>query len=593
MKLQLTVSLLVSDRMETLKKCLDSVLPLLRELKSELIIVFTGKDPAVLETARQYTSHIIPFTWCDDFAKARNVGLEQAAGEWFLYLDDDEWFEDVLEIIQFFKSGEYLDYESATYVVRNYIDLDGREYNDLHLERMCRLKPDTRFVSPIHESLHPFREPVKIFRSYVHHYAYARVGARSELTARFKRNVPLLLKLYEKEPTAHNCMQLAQEYRYIDEEPTAIKYCREGLKLAAGEDRIYPYELWMQVHLPVMLSAIGEEEEALMEGECILLSTRLLEVGQAHIHSILATLCLNLKEYKKGLRHVRDLHKTMVYLEKHPEEAMRQTGVSITYTTAREHEVPAYVAGLFFAAELEDTGMLKDILSWMPWNDEKRVQVHYENLEKLKMLYSAQEESILEGYSHLHTDNGYVNLQKALYAEKVRKITEAEEYFGICAGNCPSGFMHQVVEFANRTGVSLNPLAEQISIETWDEYAKMLADNLDVSDMSDFVQGLSSALADYPVYIRRLEQQLLEKQLSGIDVEDAKFAKLLEQYCTSIRREAECLYNEELLAGANQYILPFKYRFGFGAEKTLVGIKTGRPKEGIDSLKKDWLRFRV
>ena len=88
--------------MDTLKKCLDSITPLLQELHSELIIVFTGKEPAVLEIARQYTSHIIPFDWCADFTKARNAGLKQAEGEWFLYLDDNGWFEDVLEIIQFF-----------------------------------------------------------------------------------------------------------------------------------------------------------------------------------------------------------------------------------------------------------------------------------------------------------------------------------------------------------------------------------------------------------------------------------------------------------------------------------------------------------
>ena len=86
----------------------------------------------------------------------------------------------------------------------------------------------------------------------------------------------------------------------------------------------------------------------------------------------------------------------MLYLEKHPEKAMRQTGASITYATAREHEIPAYVVGLFFAVELKDIGMLKDILSWMPWNDEKLVQAHYETLDKLKGLYPAQVESILE-----------------------------------------------------------------------------------------------------------------------------------------------------------------------------------------------------
>ena len=126
MNVQLTISLLVSDRMETLKKCLDSLKPLLVELDSELIVVFTGKNDETLDFVRRYTSFIIPFDWCNDFAKARNAGLKEAKGEWFLYLDDDEWFEDTREIVQFFKSGEYRQYRSACYVVRNYQDLEGK-----------------------------------------------------------------------------------------------------------------------------------------------------------------------------------------------------------------------------------------------------------------------------------------------------------------------------------------------------------------------------------------------------------------------------------------------------------------------------------
>ena len=102
MNIQLTISLLASDRIETLGKCLESVSPLLRELNSELVVVATGRDSAVAELVRQYSARIIPFTWCDDFSKARNTGLAEAKGEWFLYLDDDEWFEDVSEIVDFF-----------------------------------------------------------------------------------------------------------------------------------------------------------------------------------------------------------------------------------------------------------------------------------------------------------------------------------------------------------------------------------------------------------------------------------------------------------------------------------------------------------
>ena len=56
MNIQLTVSMLVSDRMETLGKCLASLKPLLSELDSELIVVFTGKNEETLSLVRQYTS---------------------------------------------------------------------------------------------------------------------------------------------------------------------------------------------------------------------------------------------------------------------------------------------------------------------------------------------------------------------------------------------------------------------------------------------------------------------------------------------------------------------------------------------------------
>ena len=80
MKMLLTISLLASDRAASLERCLDSLKPLLLQLPSELIIVYTGKNKQVLEIAKRYTDQIIPFEWCNDFSAARNVGLKTASG---------------------------------------------------------------------------------------------------------------------------------------------------------------------------------------------------------------------------------------------------------------------------------------------------------------------------------------------------------------------------------------------------------------------------------------------------------------------------------------------------------------------------------
>lgn len=582
MNIQLTISLLASDRMETLGKCLESITPLLRELNSELIIVTTGKDPAVTELAKRYTSQIVPFTWCDDFSKARNAGLEKAKGEWFLYLDDDEWFGDVSEILRFFKSGEYLSYGSATYIQRNYRDWGGAEYVDAHVGRMCRLTPEIRFVYPIHENLDPFLDPQKRLTSYVHHFGYVEQGVRKS-----ERNLPLLLELYKKEPDAHICMQITQEYRNRDEIENALKYCREGLKLAEKENRVQNCELWMQVHLVIILADLGRMEDALKEGERELLSLRTLEVGEAHLHAILAEICWELNEYKKGLKHSYGYYKKMAYLEKHQEKARWQIGGTITYDTAKERMMTAYVTGLLFAAALNKTEEIKEILTWFPWEDEKELRTQYGNLESWKWGHPEHRETILEGYYLLNpTENGYVNLQKALYAERKQRTEEAESFFALCAGNCPEGYMYQLVELAERNGFSLNPLFEQNSIEAWNECTKVMTERTADDDIQGRLERLMPLMADYPICAGRLEQHFMEKQLSRGFHETRQLIEFLKGYCKSVRLEADALYKEEILLNPEYYALPYHFKFALFMEKALCSLENGSYGECVPLLKK-------
>ena len=561
MNIQLTISLLASDRPDTLKKCLDSLTPFLKELSSELIVVFTGKEQETLNLIRQYTSHILPFTWCDDFSAARNTGLREASGEWFLFIDDDEWFEDPIEIIQFFQSGEYQKYRSGYYVVRNYTDWSGRQYTDANVARMCRLTPETQFINPIHEFLNPLDKPNKFFHCFVHHYGYAEKAREKYKASKFARNLPPLLKEYEKKPDVHNCMQLVQEYQSIDDYETAIKYCRQGLKLAEKEARVGACELWMQVRFPLLLSSVGRPEEALKEGERLLLSPRTLEVGQAHLHAIMAGLCWELKEFEKGIRHVRAYRDRMKYLKNHPDKAERQNGATVTYASAKERCMTAYVGGLLFAAELEDARQIKEFLTWIPWEDEEQVRFQYQNLENWKHNYPKQRRRILEGYSILQTDNGYVTLQKALYAEETQRFTEAEDLFKSCAANCPHAFLYQLAELAVRNQFSLDPLFEQLSIENWDACAKILAERTEISDMPELAQNLQQEATGYPIYAGRLQQYFLEKQLMQNSLEIAGLLELLQEYCNVVITEAESLYKSEILSIPDYYALPSRYKF--------------------------------
>lgn len=224
----LSISMLISGRDE-MEKSLNSLLYFKNAFPTEIILVDTGCNEEQRALAEQYADKIIKFTWCNDFGAARNAGLKEAQGEWFMYLDDDEWFDNPQEIIAFFSTDEYKSYNSASYIVRNYLDAEGKGYVDSFPSRMVKREKNTAFIGKIHEYLEPFRVPKKVFKDYAHHYGY--VYADNEaMRKHMRRNTDALLKMREECPGNPRWMsQLAQEYFSINEYSKAIEVCKDGL----------------------------------------------------------------------------------------------------------------------------------------------------------------------------------------------------------------------------------------------------------------------------------------------------------------------------------------------------------------------------
>lgn len=208
----------------------------MEQVDSELIIVDTGCDEETYAILLEYTSQIIKFKWCNDFSKARNVGLKLAKGEWFLYIDDDEWFIDVGEIVEFFQSGAYKDYGIACYIQRNYSDYEENRYSDSWVSRMIRLDSDTRFVSSIHEYLYPVKGECKLLHAPVKHFGYI-FDSEEERYKHSERNISLLLDMIKKERKQLRWwVQLAQEYRGIREYRKLEELCKDAIQLIEKMD---------------------------------------------------------------------------------------------------------------------------------------------------------------------------------------------------------------------------------------------------------------------------------------------------------------------------------------------------------------------
>ena len=262
----LSISMLVSGR-DDMYKSLQSLQMFRDAFPCEVILVDTGCSREQRAKIQKYADKIVDFTWCNDFSAARNAGLREAHGEWFMYLDDDEWFENPQEIIHFFQTGEYRNYYCASYVVRNYKDYSGTEYEASYPLRMAKIEPELRFEGEIHEYLYPTKAPKKIFSDYVHHYGYV-FQSKEERERHALRNITPLLETCKKHPGDPRWTgQLAQEYFGLKKYEEVLKVCMEGLeKWRKHKDSIKYMPAHVALHYAYILTCLENldryEEEA-------------------------------------------------------------------------------------------------------------------------------------------------------------------------------------------------------------------------------------------------------------------------------------------------------------------------------------------
>lgn len=87
---EISLCMITRNEERNLGRCLSHA----ADLASEIIIVDTGSKDRTKEVAKEFGAKVYDFQWKDDFAAARNFGLDRAKKEWILVLDADEYLEE-------------------------------------------------------------------------------------------------------------------------------------------------------------------------------------------------------------------------------------------------------------------------------------------------------------------------------------------------------------------------------------------------------------------------------------------------------------------------------------------------------------------
>ncbi|MCL1986550.1 MAG: glycosyltransferase, partial [Firmicutes bacterium] len=204
------------------------------------------------------TNNVFEIEWRNDFAWARNQHLKRAKGEWFFKLDADEIFEDVQNIVDFFNSGEYKNYGTATVKINEIIDTN---YIQKHL-RLFKIIDGMQWHDKTHERLLPYAEPTKHLNSYCLHY-----GNMKEVVDeknKHEKYLTAVLEIYNEEPHNYKNIYTLALFYINDDLATAREYAEMGLKLAKDVEfaENFPYNpLFYPVFVHILVTIYDKSSE--------------------------------------------------------------------------------------------------------------------------------------------------------------------------------------------------------------------------------------------------------------------------------------------------------------------------------------------
>lgn len=367
---KLSIGMLVSNNIQYIRKAMEGLKPLLDAVPSELIVIDTVGEfsDGSIDIVREYTDKIYPFTWCNDFAAARNCCLKYATGEWFMFQDDDEVFDDVTELIHFFQSGECENYYTGYYHVKNY--LPNGTYAMSIVARMLRRTTTTCFVGRVHEHFNEEFAPKKEFQCFVHHYGYAYETEESRAKKQ-KRNLDILeAEIKELGLTPQRAAQKAQELLSRAETVDAgYQYCMESIdELERQNELRNSCSQWL---LTASVRAYaGQNDKMIKQAEYIRAKYKLTQMAEL-VLSASAALAAAATNNRELVAEYCELYlKNWDWRLAHKEEALQQTNLDfpIFYEEKQYHEM------VFLAAQAANQAGQYQLanLYWkrLPWGED-------------------------------------------------------------------------------------------------------------------------------------------------------------------------------------------------------------------------------
>ncbi len=227
--MKISACMIARNEEKNIAKCIGSY----KNIVDQIIVVDTGSTDNTVEIARSLGAKVYYFEWQNDFAQAKNYALSKATGDWIIFLDADEYFDeskspDIPRLIRKYGKGNN---EIIACKMFNIDEKTGENLADFVQTRIFKNTGEIYYVSSIHERLSSKKKSIKAVyveenELVIYHTGYS--GDR--IISKAERNLEMLLKEIEK-PQVDATMYhfLSDTYLTLKQYENSIYYAKKFL----------------------------------------------------------------------------------------------------------------------------------------------------------------------------------------------------------------------------------------------------------------------------------------------------------------------------------------------------------------------------
>lgn len=239
--MKLSLCMICKNEEKKIARCINSV----KAIVDEMIIVDTGSDDHTIEIAKSLGAQVFEIVWEKNFAKAKNVAIDKATGDWIIFLDADEYLtkESAIVVRKLIKEAIQRKKECVYCELLN--EQNGQVTSSFKANRIFKRSSKLRYKGRVHERLWCEKENIAAIEFLdqikIRHDGYSEEVWKAK--NKEERNTELLLEELKEDPTNSDLYYYLMQVAMKDQNKAweygikAIEY--DNFKLLGSKESVY------------------------------------------------------------------------------------------------------------------------------------------------------------------------------------------------------------------------------------------------------------------------------------------------------------------------------------------------------------------